>query len=108
MYQSIDSARLRELLDTVPPPRLVDVRTAAEVARGSIAGAKHIELATLPARSIELDPAVPCVLFCQSGGRSAQGCAYLTQRGFGQLYNLEGGVTAWARAGLPLSTQESA
>ena len=108
MYRPIDSARLRELLDTVPPPQLIDVRTAAEVARGSIVGARHIELATLPARSVELDPATPCVLFCQSGGRSAQACAYLAQRGFGQLYNLEGGVAAWTRAGLPLSTQESA
>jgi rhodanese-related sulfurtransferase len=108
MYRTIDSARLRELLDTVAPPQLVDVRTAAEVARGSIARALHIELATLPARSVEIDPATPCVLFCQSGGRSAQACAYLAQRGFGQLYNLEGGVAAWARAGLPLNTQESA
>lgn len=108
MYRTIDSARLRELLDTVPPPQLVDVRTAAEVARGSIAGARHIELATLPTRIVELDPATPCVLFCQSGGRSAQACAYLAQRGFGQLYSLEGGVAAWGRAGLPLSTQESA
>jgi rhodanese-related sulfurtransferase len=108
MYRTIDSARLRELLDTVPRPQLVDVRTAAEVARGSIVGAQHIELATLPTRSVELDPASPCVLFCQSGGRSAQACAYLAQRGFGQLYSLEGGVSAWTRAGLPLSTQESA
>ena len=108
MYRTIDSARLRELLATVAPPQLVDVRTAAEVARGSIAGAQHIELATLPARVAELNPAAPCVLFCQSGGRSAQACAYLVQRGFGQLYSLEGGVAAWVRAGLPLSTQESA
>ncbi|MEO8738756.1 MAG: rhodanese-like domain-containing protein [Casimicrobiaceae bacterium] len=107
MYRTLDSARLRELLETAAPPQLVDVRTAAEVARGSIAGARHIELPTLPARVVELDPTVPCVLFCQSGGRSAQACAYLAQRGFEVLYNLEGGVAAWARAGLPLSTQES-
>ena len=108
MFQTIDPARLRELLAAVTPPQLVDVRTVAEVARGSIAGAQHIELATLPGRIAELDPAVPCVLFCQSGGRSAQACAYMAQRGFGQLYNLDGGVAAWARAGLPLNTRESA
>jgi len=104
MYRTIDPARLRELLDSESPPLLVDVRTAAEVARGSIAGARHIELATLPGRVAELDPGAPCVLFCQSGGRSAQACAYLAQRGFGQLYNLDGGVAAWARTGMPLST----
>ncbi len=104
MYQTIDTARLRELLDTESPPLLVDVRTAAEVARGSIAGARHIELSTLPGRVAELDPAAPCVVFCQSGGRSAQACAYLAQRGFGKLYNLDGGVAAWARNGMPLSS----
>jgi rhodanese-related sulfurtransferase len=106
MFDTIDPARLHALLASERPPQLVDVRTAAEVARGSIAGARHIELASLPGRAVELDPAAPCVLVCQSGGRSAQACALLAQRGFGRLYNLQGGVAAWARAGLPLSTLE--
>ena len=104
MYQTIDAARLSHMLGDATPPTLIDVRTAAEVARGAIAGARHIELATLPVRLAELDPGRPYVLYCQSGGRSAQACGYLAQRGFGHVYNLEGGVTAWGRAGLPLST----
>ena len=103
MYQTIDAARLHALLGEATPPALIDVRTAAEVARGAIAGARHIELGTLPARLAELDPANPYVLYCQSGARSAQACGYLAQRGFGKLYNLEGGIAAWGRAGLPLS-----
>jgi rhodanese-related sulfurtransferase len=103
MYQTIGTARLQAMLDGATPPQLIDVRTAAEVGRGAIAGALHIELATLPTRMAELDPAVPYVFYCLSGGRSAQACSYLAQRGFGQLYNLEGGIAAWGRAGLPLS-----
>jgi rhodanese-related sulfurtransferase len=103
MYQTIDAARLKAMLDEATPPQLIDVRTAAEVARGSIAGARHIELATLTAKLAELDPAATYVLYCLSGGRSAQACGYLAQRGFGRLYNLEGGVSAWGRAGLPLT-----
>jgi rhodanese-related sulfurtransferase len=104
MYQTIDAARLQALLGGDSPPQLIDVRTLAEVARGSIAGAVHIELATLPARLAELDPAAAYALYCLSGGRSAQACGYLAQRGFGRLYNLEGGIAAWGRAGLPLTT----
>jgi rhodanese-related sulfurtransferase len=103
MYQTIDAARLHAMLDEATPPQLIDVRTAAEVARGAIAGARHIELATLPARLAELDPVAPCVLYCLSGARSAQACGYLAQRGFGRLYHLEGGIAAWGRAGLRLS-----
>lgn len=103
MYQSIDAARLQAMLGEATPPQLIDVRTAAEVARGSIASARHIELSTLPARMTELDPGAPYVFYCHSGARSAQACGYLAQRGFGRLYNLEGGIAAWGRAGLPLS-----
>jgi rhodanese-related sulfurtransferase len=103
MYQTIGAARLQAMLDEATPPQLIDVRTAAEVARGAIAGARHIELATLPTRIAELDPAVPYVFYCLSGGRSAQACGYLAQRGFGRLYNLEGGIAAWGRAGFPLT-----
>jgi len=103
MFQSLDPAGLRALLDSAVPPQLVDVRSAAEVARGAIAGAKHIELAALPAHAAELDAEAPCVLYCLSGARSAQGCAYLAQRGFRRLYRLDGGIAAWAKAGLPVT-----
>lgn len=103
MYQAIDPSQLHAMLQADAPPQLVDVRTAAEFARGAIRGAKHIELAALPARRAELDPAVPSVLYCLSGARSAQACAYLAPRGFGRLYNLEGGIAAWTRAGLPVT-----
>ena len=103
MYQSLDPAGLQALLQAAAPLQLVDVRSAAEIARGAIAGARHIELSALPARAAELDPEAPCVLYCLSGARSAQGCAYLAQRGFQRLYHLDGGIAAWAKAGLPVS-----
>jgi rhodanese-related sulfurtransferase len=103
MYQSLDPVRLQTLLQGAAPPRLIDVRSAAEIVRGAIHGATHIELSALPARAVELDPEAPCVLYCLSGARSAQGCAYLAQRGFQRLYHLDGGIAAWAKAGLPVT-----
>jgi rhodanese-related sulfurtransferase len=82
---------------------LLDVRTDAEVARGMIEGAIHIPLNQLPARYTELDPQVLTVIYCQSGARSAQACSWLGERGFAQSYNLQGGVLAWLREGLPLT-----
>jgi rhodanese-related sulfurtransferase len=106
MFQTIDAVELKRLLEAAPAPRIVDVRTAAEVSRGTIAGALHIELSTLPSRLSELDSASPLVVICQSGARSAQACAYLDQRGFGRACNLAGGISAWTRAGLPLNGLE--
>jgi rhodanese-related sulfurtransferase len=82
---------------------LVDVRTDAEVARGMIEGAVHIPLHTLPARQAELVPGATTVIYCQSGGRSAQACAWLGQQGFGQVFNLAGGILAWLREGRPIT-----
>ena len=103
MLHALDPAGLHALLDSAAPPQLIDVRSATEVGRGVIAGAKHIELAALPARAGELDAEAPCVLYCLSGARSAQACALLAQRGFQRLYHLDGGIAAWVRAGLPLT-----
>ena len=42
------------------------------------------------------------VLHCAMGARSASACAYLQGQGFANLYNLSGGIQAWAAAGLPI------
>jgi len=39
---------------------------------------------------------------CRVGGRSAQVVAYLRQRGYEKVYNLDGGMFAWAAAGRPI------
>lgn len=97
----IDSAGL-EALRRESAVVLLDVRTDAEVARGIIAGAKHIPLNQLPARYKELDPNAVTVVYCQSGARSAQACNWLSQNGFAKPYNLQGGVLTWLRDGLTL------
>jgi len=97
----IDPAQLEQLC-CEGPLTLLDVRTAAEVARGIIDGAKHIPLHELPFRASELNPASVTVVYCQSGGRSAQACGWLASQGFERVYNLQGGTLAWARGGKPL------
>lgn len=97
----IDTAELQRL-QQAGPVTLVDVRTDAEVARGMIAGARHIPLHLLPERYAELDRDVQIVFYCQSGGRSAQACSWLAAQGFGRVHNLGGGVIAWLREGQPL------
>lgn len=82
---------------------LVDVRTDAEVARGVIEGAKHIPLHMLPIKAQELDQQVPTIFYCQTGGRSSQACAFMASKGYANVYNLQGGIMAWVRAGKGLA-----
>ncbi|HXU92043.1 MAG TPA: rhodanese-like domain-containing protein [Gallionella sp.] len=84
--------------------RLVDVRTDTEVARGKIPQGESIPLHLIPLRLNELDKNVPTVFYCQMGGRSAQAAAFAAANGFADVYNLQGGITAWVHAGLPVAS----
>ncbi len=82
--------------------RLIDVRTDAEIAHGYIAGAEKLPLHLLPLRLHELNAGAPTVFYCQSGGRSGQAAAFAAAQGFTEVYNLQGGIMAWARANMPV------
>ena len=84
--------------------RLVDVRTDAEVARGKIPQGDSVPLHLLPLRLDEMDKNSTIVFYCQIGGRSAQAAALAAAKGFTDVYNLEGGIAAWVRAGLPIES----
>jgi rhodanese-related sulfurtransferase len=45
----------------------------------------------------ELDPKLPTVVICRSGGRSLEVARFLEARGFASVYNLTGGILAWSR-----------
>lgn len=83
--------------------QLLDVRTAAEFKSGHLQGALNIDW-TAPdyQAAFSVIPADrPVLLYCHSGGRSEQALEYLLGKGL-QVQHLEGGITAWRKAGLPV------
>jgi rhodanese-related sulfurtransferase len=83
--------------------KLIDVRTDAEISHGKIPQGMALPLHLLPLRLNELDKGAATVFYCQMGGRSAQAAAFAVANGFSDVYNLQGGITAWAHADLPVS-----
>ena len=69
-------------------------RTEYDIAR--IPGSHLIPLGELPSRMSELDSADEIVIHCKSGMRSAKALRELQKAGFGKLFNVEGGISAWA------------
>ena len=80
---------------------LLDVRSDEEWASGRMPGAVHIPMDQLMGRLEEVGDQVICV--CAVGGRSARVTQFLNSRGADAL-NLDGGIYAWADAGLPVET----
>lgn len=88
----------------------VDVRETQELAQGKIPGALHAPRGFL---EFIADPGAPphnpalasgkrLVLYCGSGARSLLAGKTLSEMGLANLWNLEGGIQAWAQAGGPL------
>ena len=77
--------------------RLLDVRTDEEAAICSLPDTVHIPMNLIPLRQNELpDDGVPLVVYCHHGIRSLHTAMYLADAGFENLYNLQGGIDAWA------------
>ena len=47
-------------------------------------------------RLLALPAETPLAFLCHHGGRSAQAAMYFAERGFGELYNVVGGIDAWS------------
>jgi rhodanese-related sulfurtransferase len=81
---------------------IVDVREDSEWNEQHIPGSIHIPLAQLNERLSELKQYKDSTVItqCKTGGRSAKALNELKSAGFSKVYNMEGGIMAWDKAGL--------
>ncbi|NOY91860.1 MAG: rhodanese-like domain-containing protein [Deltaproteobacteria bacterium] len=95
----VDVPTLARWLTSDSPPALLDARAPAEFAVSHLRGAIWVDpdqpdlaaLARLRPRRV--------VVYCSVGYRSAKVAQQLTHAGFEQVWNLEGGIFAWANSG---------
>lgn len=99
IYKSVPVAEFEKLIKS-KPGLLLDVRTAPEVKKGTIEGSRNIDFFSENFESIisGLDKTKPVYVFCASGGRSGEAMELMKQKGFIEVYNLEGGFSAWKAA----------
>ncbi|HYD60270.1 MAG TPA: rhodanese-like domain-containing protein [Noviherbaspirillum sp.] len=86
---------------------VIDVREPHEYAEGHAPGSRLIPLGQLRNRINEFRTFEdkPVVLICRSGNRSGQAADMLSQLGFKSVHNVQGGMLAWEKAGLPVEKQ---
>lgn len=83
---------------------VVDLRAYADYEKGHIAGSKNVLMSQFDPESKQLASAkaLPIVLVCQNGVTVAGAAKRLKKAGFERVHVLEGGITAWQQAELPL------
>lgn len=95
-------------IQLMKPLVLMDVRTPQEFEEGHIPGAVNINFqdADFVAQvSKAVSPDTPVALYCRSGKRSAAAASALTGKGY-SIIDLDGGVLAWEKGRLPITTQD--
>jgi rhodanese-related sulfurtransferase len=83
---------------------VIDVCSAEEFAASHIKGAVNVPLEQLEAKltGVAKDKSTPLILVCAAGARSKRAQAMALKLGYEKVHSLQGGLTAWKEANLPL------
>ena len=102
-FRRIQAEEAKALIDS-GQATVVDVREPWEYAKDHIAEARLVPLAkiiTAPAENVTADNVI---FVCEVGQRSAVAAEVAASLGKDNLYNLEGGMTAWRQRGYPVES----
>lgn len=102
--RSIDAGTLKRWLDNGDAV-VIDVREPAEHAAEKIGGAMLLPLSSVCKQAMPLSGSKKLVIHCRSGKRSTNACEKLLAEDPNlEIYNLEGGISAWSAAGHPVQS----
>ena len=83
---------------------VIDVCGVAEYTAGHVVGAKNVPLDELETRlpAVVKNKALPLIMVCASGGRAQRAAGMAQKLGYANAQVLNGGLKAWAAAGMPV------
>jgi phage shock protein E len=96
-FSNLDVKSFADKIMTDKNLMILDVRTPAEFAQGSIKGAINIDVnaADFKEKIASLDKEKSYLIYCRSGMRSVKACNIMAENGFAKMFNLLGGYQAW-------------
>jgi len=102
-YKAVNPAGLTDLINR-EDALLVDVSAISDFEKGHIAGAKSVQMSQFDPENKLLAKVreLPVAVACRTGTASADAAKRLVKAGFKKVYWLDGGVSAWQQANLPL------
>ncbi len=103
-FQDLEVEKFAKKIETLQDIQILDVRTPEEWSKGTIKDAILINFydENFQAQIAELDKKQPVFVYCASGGRSMKTLYKMKEMGFKEIYNLNGGISAWKQADKPL------
>ena len=93
--KEITVTELKKLIDSKADIQLIDVREEHEVEICDIGG-EHIPMGDVMDNLDNISKTKQVIIHCRSGARSGAICQALETQGYTNVYNLKGGIIAWA------------
>jgi adenylyltransferase/sulfurtransferase len=98
IFLSIEPIAAKERFEAGWKPYVLDVRAEHEAQIAQVQWVDKLQPhTTVSTIADELPKDRDILVYCKAGGRSAKACQQLRELGFDRLYNLEGGITGWAK-----------
>jgi len=101
-FQHISIEATHKLL-TEGTAQLADIRDEESFRLGHIKGATHLDNTSLQDFIREADPDQALIVYCYHGNSSQSAAAFLYEKGFEEVYSMDGGFEQW-RAHYPFET----
>jgi rhodanese-related sulfurtransferase len=98
MVREMTVEELKARRDRGESPLVIDVREDWELQLASIPDVVHVPMNQLPARLGEFTREAETIVMCHAGGRSMRVAHFLAGKGFTNVANLSGGISAWSQA----------
>ncbi len=95
--KTIEGITFEEKIRSIKNLQLIDVRSPEEYAVEHLENAKNINWNgdDFVSNVEKLDKSKPIFVYCKVGGRSIQAANKLSELGFTEIYNLDGGIMKW-------------
>lgn len=100
---SVNVEEAKKMIDKNAKIVVLDVRTPGEWNGGHLKNAKHadIQSSDFEQKIASIDKNATVVVYCATGGRSSRAAGMMAQKGYKNVINMAGGITAWNAAGYP-------
>ena len=85
-------------LITAKDVNIVDIRDLNSFNSGHILDAEHLDNQTIADYISDTEHDVPLIVCCYHGNSSQSAAAYLAEKGFAEVYSLDGGYEQWANS----------
>ena len=105
--REIDAGTLKSWLDA-DKAVVIDIRESDEYAREHIPGSRLVPLSGFDSADFAQDHHKIGVFHCSSGNRTCEAASRILKTGFTEVYQLEGGLQAWKKAGLAVNLNRNA